>query len=133
MVNQHEPSAVPAGTPAGRPGALTCRTGPDGTTVITLVGDLDSDCATRLARAFAEAGHAGSTTVVDCTGITFVGLAVLHVLLDASTAQKLVLAGPLPHPLTVLLDGTQTRGAFTLADTLQDALPADPPAPDQGG
>ncbi|MEU3776353.1 STAS domain-containing protein [Streptomyces sp. NPDC032472] len=113
MLNKDEhPAAAPGGTPTGQYGAATCRTSTDGVSVITLVADFDADNAKELTFAFEKAARAGSKAVVDCTGITFAGLSLLHALIEAAHSD-LVLAGPLPHPLTALLDATQNTSAFT--------------------
>ncbi|WP_030202576.1 hypothetical protein [Streptomyces sp. NRRL S-87] len=59
---------------------------------------------------------------MDCTGITFADLTLLHTLITAAASPDLILAGPLPHSPTALLDGTQTNDLFTVAATLDDAL-----------
>ncbi|MFE2168497.1 STAS domain-containing protein [Streptomyces sp. NPDC059447] len=92
--------------------------------MITLVGDFDADDAKELTLAFEEAARTGSRKVVDCTGITFAGLALLHAFLSAAATGSLVLAGPLPHSLTALLEGTETTDVFTVAETLDEALRA---------
>ncbi|MEU2393419.1 STAS domain-containing protein [Streptomyces sp. NPDC007369] len=124
MSSKHERSVSSDGAPAGRPGTATCRAAADGMYVITLVGDFDADPAKELTRAFEHAARTGTRTVVDCTGITFADVFLLHALIDAVATHDLVLAGPLPHPLTALLDGTETTGNFTIAETLDAALHA---------
>lgn len=108
----------PNGLPTGLPGIATCRT-VGGIAVVTLMGEFDADSRKELDRVLGDAARTGTRTVVDCTHVTFADLALLH----ACHHCDLTLAGPLPHPLTTLLEAAPTTShRFTIAADLPTAL-----------
>ncbi|CAL9628185.1 hypothetical protein SUDANB120_06030 [Streptomyces sp. enrichment culture] len=121
----HDLHKHPSGGDARRApiASVACRTGRGGVCVVTLVGEFDLDSAPDVRRALDAVAQTSTArhTIIDCTGITFAGSALLDVLLAARRRQDLVLAGPLPRALGVLLDLTGSAGLFTVADSLDAA------------
>ncbi|MHC6624590.1 STAS domain-containing protein [Streptomyces globosus] len=103
--------------------SVACRTGRGGVCVITLSGEFDLDSAPAVGRALDAVMRTSTVrhTIVDCTGVAFAGSDLLDVLLTARCRQEVVLAGPLPRALGVLLDLTGSAGLFTVADSLDAA------------
>ncbi|MFF5705647.1 STAS domain-containing protein [Streptomyces sp. NPDC012794] len=73
-------------------------------------GEFDYDTTDVLRDALAALD--GDLAVIDLSHVTFADTALVHALLDARAERELVLTGPLPHHLQMLLDETGTRNCF---------------------
>ena len=85
---------------------------PDGTPVVTAVGEIDMSNADKFRDALSQAAAAGGPLVVDLTRVEYLDSAGLHALL-ASTPGLRLIASPLLAPVLVisgLSDITSVRG-----------------------
>lgn len=95
----------------------------DGVRVITCSGEFDQDTLT----AFQEAGAAAAADptvrriVLDVHQITFADSSMLNEMLRLLRTTRLVLAGPLPRVLALLLELTQADRLFPTAETVEAA------------
>ncbi|MFJ4970203.1 STAS domain-containing protein [Streptomyces sp. NPDC088755] len=103
----------------------------DGAVVVRVRGqqDGDSEGLPVLKEILEEAagGTDAKHTVLDLSATGFVDSSFLHLLLNARhdyarTGKALVIAGPLPVGVRRLFEVTGTAGAFTHADTVDEAL-----------
>ncbi|XMN11141.1 STAS domain-containing protein [Streptomyces griseobrunneus] len=103
--------------------------------VITASGEFDTDEQDLLPAAWAEADEqALPLTVLDLSGVTFGDSSFLDALLQAralhhSAGRRLVLVGPLPPSILLLLTVTHVLEHFDIADSLTQALGGEPPSP----
>ncbi|MEU6935108.1 STAS domain-containing protein [Streptomyces rubiginosohelvolus] len=100
--------------------------------VVAACGDFDADERDLLLAAWDEADERGlPATVVDLTGVTFADSSLLDALLRArarhhTAGRRLVLAGPLPSQVLLLLTVTGALEHFLVAGSLVEALQSPP-------
>jgi anti-sigma B factor antagonist len=90
---------------------LSTRRGPDGTPVVTVVGEIDMSNADKFRAALDQAAAQGSRLVVDLTGVEYLDSAGVHALFAYTPGLQLI-ASPLLAPvLTIsgLSDVTSVR------------------------
>lgn len=95
----------------------------DGVRVITCAGEFDQDTLGPLTEAADDAAGAGTVhrIVLDVSGVAFADSSMLNLMLRLLRTGRLVLAGPLPHQLDRLLELTDARSLFTVADSVDHA------------
>ncbi|OEJ30330.1 hypothetical protein BGK67_02245 [Streptomyces subrutilus] len=102
--------------------SVNCTTEGGGVCVITPAGEFEGEAAQAVREVLEAVAHSTARkTIIDCTRIAFTDSALLHVLLDARPAHRMILAGPLPRQLDVLLTRTGTTHLFVIADDLTAA------------
>ncbi|WP_405704966.1 STAS domain-containing protein [Streptomyces xanthophaeus] len=95
----------------------------DGVRVIVCVGEFDQDTLEplRTSGARAAADPAVRRIVLDVSQVAFADSSMLNEMLLLLRTGRLVLAGPLPPQLSRLLDLTQARDLFPIADSVEAA------------
>ncbi len=95
----------------------------DGVRVIVCGGEFDQDTLNPLEQACtAAADDPGVRRIVlDVTEVTFADSSMLNLMLLVRRTGRLVLAGPLPHQLSRLLDLTEARDLFPTAESIDAA------------
>jgi anti-sigma B factor antagonist len=94
---------------------LSTRRGPDGTPVVTAVGEIDMSNAAKFQDALSQAAPAGDPVVVDLTRVEYLDSAGVHALFAHAPGLRLI-ASPLLAPVLAisgLSDVTSVRDAET--------------------
>jgi anti-sigma B factor antagonist len=80
---------------------LSTRRGPDGTAVVTAVGEIDMSNAAKFRDALSQAAAAGDPVVVDLTRVEYLDSAGLHALFTHTPGLRLI-ASPLLAPVLAI-------------------------------
>ncbi|MFD9359587.1 STAS domain-containing protein [Streptomyces sp. NPDC060031] len=95
----------------------------DGVRVIVCVGEFDQDTLQPLRESSAQAAADPDVRriVLDVSQVGFADSSMLNQMLLLLRTGRLVLAGPVPPQLGRLLDLTEARGLFPVADSVEAA------------
>ncbi|MFE9751376.1 STAS domain-containing protein [Saccharothrix saharensis] len=121
-------SAAAESPRAGQLG-LDVRTATEGVTVVSVSGEVDMLTAPQLRASALQHLDAGSTLVLDLSGVSFLGSAGLAVLVEASQQAKRHDAGfrvvAVERAVTRPLAATGLGEVFSVFESVQQALEAD--------